>query len=437
MIIPRRHALRALLPLLLASAATTTSYGFAEIARGSLLFQTNASATYDSYFLGTIDNAPDTTYSLYPSLRYIRNAGRGTITASTGVAFNRYEKNQDLDSDDLRANLQIDLPTVEGARFKGNIGLDYNEATIVDVYVNDRVVTQTFSGNLAFEYRLSDRTNLRESFGYSNTTRELYSDQEMLSNQVALTYKGFLRGTSLTALHDMNFTNTTGDVFTGGVGLDQQSHNFSLGLSRPLYGEVNGSLNYGYSILRRSAQETASGETKSTSSYISLSIDGPFLPRKRFPKLTSSASLSYSQPATAGRNDEAGKFFSGNLSLTWSARERTKLSIQASRSMDLSLTDLSIENNRVSAGFDQQFGRSTNLTGNAGYAWQTTRGTDREDRIIDANLQLSRTFNKYLTVGAGYTYQNNDTFSSGSQPGRFGPRDYDRHTVKLTASLTF
>jgi hypothetical protein len=430
-----RNALRAALPLLLASVPAT-SFSFVEIARGALLLQTTGSVTYDSYFIGTVDNDPDTIYSLYPSLRYTRNAGRGTISASAGVAFNRYETNTDLDSDDIRANFSIDLPTVEGARLDGNFTVDYSEATTVDLFVNDRVASETLSTNLAFKYRAGPRVTIAESFAYSESSREIYSDQEMISNQLSLSYKGFLRGTSLILSHGVTFTESSGDNFRG-VGLDQEAHNISLGLSRPLYGEVNGTLSYGYSLLRRSSGETVNGETDNSSAYVSASIDGPFLPRNRFPKLTSSASLSYSQSATAGINDGGGKFLAGNLNLAWSARPRTKLHVRASRSLDLSVSDLSVENTRVGGGFDQQIGRSTGLNGSVGYTWSDYRGVSRSDSTLDANLGISRSFNKYLSAGASYGYQNNQNTSSGFQPGRFAPRDYERHTATGSVTVTF
>jgi hypothetical protein len=289
--------------------------------------------------------------------------------------------------------------------------------------VNDRIATKSLSTALNFDYRLTDRINVKESLNYSDTSREFYSDQETLSNNLSLAYEGFLRGTSLILGHTFTVTNTSGNsdiIITDPEGnpidtngLDQHSHNVSLGLSRPLYGEVTGTLTYGYSILERSSGETTNGETESTSAYISASINGPFLPRNRFPKLTSSASISYSQPATAGVNDDSGKFVSGHMNLGWSARERTKLHVRASRSMDLAANDFSVQNTRIGAGFDQHIGRSTHLSGSVGYRWSTYRGADRDDNSLDASLGLSRSFNKYLSASLGYTYQDNNNSTTG------------------------
>ena len=431
-----RPALRIALPLVLVPAATSTCFGFAEIARGALLLQTTASATYDSYFLGTVSNDPDTIYTLFPSLRYTRNAGRAQLGASAGVAFNRYEKNQDLDSEDLRANASIDLPTAQGSRLTGSFTADYNESTVIDYTVNDRVATETFSANLGFRYRLGARMQLSESLGYSTSSREIYSDQETLSNTVTFTYDDFLRGTALDVSHGANFTQSSGDNYAG-VKIDQQSHIFNVGLSRPLYGEVRGALKYGYSLLQRSEAEVGGGDRTTTGGSISATIDGPFLPRNRFPKLESSASLSYSQPVTSGLNDTGGKFLSGHLSLSWAARERTNLFVRANRSISLAVSDLSVENTRVGGGFNQRFGRATSLSGNVGYSWSTFRGVDRSDNALDAGLSLSQHFNKYLSASLGYTYEDRQSDATGFQPGRFTPRNYERHTGTASVVVTF
>jgi hypothetical protein len=101
------------------------------------------------------------------------------------------------------------------------------------------------------------------------------------------------------------------------------------------------------------------------------------------------------------------------------------------------VSDLSVENTRVGGGFDQQIGRSTGLNGSVGYTWSDYRGVSRSDSTLDANLGISRSFNKYLSAGASYGYQNNQNTSSGFQPGRFAPRDYERHTATGSVTVTF
>ena len=392
-----RRTLRAALPILAIPALASSCFGFAEIARGALLLQTTGSATYESYFLGTETNDPDTIYTLFPSLRYTRNAGRAQLAGSVGVAFNRYAKNTEFDSDEVRANASIEVPTAAGSRLEGMFSVGYNESTEVDLYVNDRVSSETFSVNFNLSYRLSERVSMTEQLSYSSSTRDIYSDQDVISNQLALTYSDFLRGTDLRVAHAYSYVTSSGDNITG-VSLDQQSHDISLGLYRPLYGEdVIGNITYGYSMLLRSDAERFGGDDTYASSYIGVGIDGPFLPVRRFPKLKSSASLAYRQSSVVGVGDTPSRYLSGSLSLSWSAREFTSFSVDASRSIDLSVSDRTVEYTRVGGGFTQQFGRSTTLAGSIGYTWSDTRGINDSNNTLEGSLSLTRNFTSTCT----------------------------------------
>jgi hypothetical protein len=431
------RTLRALASLLLAPALVSSCFGFAEIARGSLLLQTTGSVMYESYFLGSADNDPDVLYSVFPSLRYTRNAGRAQIAGSAGVSVNRYGKNTQFDSEDIRANASVELPTAAGSRLTGAFSIGYNEGTTIDLYVNDRVAAETFSANLNFDYRLSTRMRVREALSYNSSIREIYSDQDTLSNQAAFTYENFLRGTNLTVAHGFNITKSSADRDTG-IALDQQSHDISLALSRAIYSEVIGSLTYGYSTTFLSTAERLGRDDKISSGYISVGIEGPFLPARRFPKLESAASLSYRQSSVAGIGDDGGQFLTGSLRLAWNARETTRLYINASRSIDLTIANRTVENTRVGGGFNQQLGRSTSLNGAAGYTWSDTRGIDNSDTALDASLNLNRTFNKYLSASLDYTFLDNQSSSSGpTRLGRFAERDYVRQTIMGSVTVTF
>ena len=431
-----RTALPLALTLALASGVTTPAFGLVEIARGLVLLQTTGSVTYDSYFLGTVDNAPDYIYTVAPALLYTRHAGRAQMSLSAGMAFNWYDRNTEYDSEDLRASASIELPTVDGARFTGEASASYSEETVVDFFLNDRVPTKTTSAGFVLKYRPGLKIGVAEIFRYSNTERDIYSSQDFINNNLSFTYYDFLEKTNLSFEHGLTLTSSSGDNIRGAE-LDQTSNSFSLTLARPVYGEVMGGISYGHNILTRSADETSAGQTRSSSNFVSLTLDGPFLPPRRFPKLKSSASLSYQQSNSLGINDTGGKFLAGSLSLSWNARERTSFNIGAARSLDLTANDFSVENTRVSAGFAQQIGLSTSLTGSVGYGWSTFRGSSRTDNTLNASLGLSRGFNKHLSAGVNYTYMLNQNDSAGVQTTRFAPRDFERHTVNAFISTTF
>jgi hypothetical protein len=420
----------------LAAAGSPHCFGFAEIARGALLLRTTGSATYDSYFLGTTSNDADVIYTVYPALEYSRRAGRAQLFGSAGMAVNRYDENSDLDSEDLRLNGSVTMPTAEGSRLEGSFGLSYNEATVVDLFVNDRVPTKSFSANLNFDYKLSSRMTLSETLSYGYTLRELYSDQELLSNQIELTYDNVLRDASLFFTHTFTRTASSGDNELR-QDLDQFSNSISVGLSKPIYGDVRGRASVGYSLFTDSAGDAFERDRDKGSAFVELGIDGPFLPRNRFPKLKSSASLSYQQSQRAGIGDTAGRFLGGNLSLAWEARQRTQLYIRGSRSIDLTVSDFTVERTQISGGFNQQIGLSIGVNGSVGYSWNDFRGRDRTDNVLDANLGAGKAFNKYLSVGANYTFQQVENSGADVIRTRFSGRDYTRHVATGSITVTF
>jgi hypothetical protein len=422
--------------LLLLSLPASHCFGFAEIARGALLLQTTAAATYDSYFIGTQTNDSDFYLTLSPMLRYSRSAGLSEIKASAGTSINRYDKNSGLDSEDILANASITLPTVEGARLTGDASIGYSESTVVDLFVNDRVPTKSFTAGFNLDYKLGLKMSVSDSLSYSDTTRDIYSDQETFGNDLSFSYSDFLYDTTLTLSHGYTQTMSSGENYLG-ADLDQVSNSYSATLSRPLFGSVIGSATYGYRVLTRSAQETTIGQTDDQGSFFSIGIRGPFLPRTRFPKLTSSASLSYQESRSAGINDTGGKTLTGALGLSWAARERTDISIQASRNTELTATDLTAVNTNVSLGVTERIGLATILTGTIGYQWVDFRGIDRSDAILTGRLNASRTLSKHWSLAANYEYTNVKNDQTGFQPGRFSMRDYDRHLVSASVTNTF
>ncbi len=413
-------------------------FGFAEIARGSLLLQTTAAFSYDSYFLGSIDNDPDTYVSVQPVLQYLRQAGRGEISASAGVAIIRYHENDRYDAEDVSANLRIALPAAIGARIDGTFALGYSENTDIDYFVNDRIPARHLNGSLNFTYKLGVRTAIRESFSYHAVKRDgdTYSDQDKITNRLFFDYNDFLRGTDLSLGYTYTDTRSSGDNYLGAK-LDQDDHAFSLTLSRPVYGEILGSATYGYHFFHRSAAETASGRTRRERSYFSLGLRGPFLPKTRFPKLESSASLSYRQDYSPGINDAGGDTLTGDIRVAWDLRSRTNIALSAGRSMSLTASDLSATSTNVAATVTERIGLVTTAIATVSYHWVDYRGIDRKDRMLQASLSLNRPFNKYWSAGLSYQYQRNDDTSSGFQPGPYPGRDYDRHVATLSIINTF
>jgi len=201
---------------------------------------------------------------------------------------------------------------------------------------------------------------------------------------------------------------------------------------------------YGYMIMHRSAKETDplitdNRTTDDRSSSISLNITGPLLPPERFPKVESSASISYQQSASRGINDSGNKSVVGDARLAWNARERTRLSLGVSRSQTLGSNNFSVANTAINAGVTENIGLATKLSGTASYTWRTYRGINRNDNVLDAGVALQHSLTQHWSVGGNYTFQNNNTNapSSSFQASRFRLENYTRHVVSLTISCVY
>lgn len=424
----------------LAMASTVDCFGFAEVARGAVTLETQATGTYDSYFIGTrnLSSKDDYYLTLNPELRYTRKAGLAELEAFGGVSIFRYDRNTEYDTENFNAGLRSSLPVVEGSRLSGSVNLSYNESTVIDYDVMDRIPTKSFGGALSLSYELGLKTSLIESFNYNRSNRKLYSDQELYGNQFSFQYRDFLGETSLRLTHGYDRTTSSG-VNTLAAKLDQEANSLSATLSRPIVGKLVGEATYGYRILNRSAQESIDGQTKQKGSFFSLGLRGPFLPPSRFPKVESSASLTYQEARNPGINDLGQKTLTGDMNVSWQARERTKLTLNASRSVDLSPNDLSVENTRVSFAVAQSVGNFTTLNGRVGYIWRNYRGIDRKDDTFNASLDGRYAITKYWSAGASYSYEDNNGRGNPIYLpiNRLHAQDFSRHVISVFVTNVF
>lgn len=431
---------RSALIAVLAASASVNCYGFTEFARGAVTLETEGRLTYDSYFIGARNPGDDDYYaSLRPQLKYVRKAGLAQIDAYAAVDVIRYNTNTEFDSEDFSAGFHTELPVNEGSRISGDINVNYNESTTIDYSVMDRIPTKSLTGTLSLRYKLGLKTDLADSFSYARSNRTSYSDQETYSNDLSFGYSDFLHGTSLRLTHGYVSTTSSGNNIFGAE-LDQSSNSLSATLSRPIVGKLVGDVTYGYRVLDRSAKENTAGQTQIEGSFFSLNLRGPFLSERRFSKLQSSASLSYQESRSPGINDLGQKTLTGDIRLSWAARERTKVSLWANRSVDLAANDFSVEVTQANMSVTEEIGYATHVTGQLGYTWRSFRGVERRDETLDASLSAVRTLSRTWTTGVSYTYQDNssniDTVAP-SGPFRSPVFDYQRHVISVFVSNVF
>lgn len=428
------------LPSVALFSIPVSCFGFANFAGGGVTLETEVRATYDSYLIGATSVGDDDYYaSLRPQLRYVRKAGLAQLDGYVGVTVVRYNTYTEFDSEDFSAGLHSELPVDDGSRISGNVNLTYAESREIDYSVHDRIPTKSLGASLSLNYKLGLKMGLTETLTYANTNRTGYSDQTTFSNNLAFNYFNFLQGTTLSLGHGFIRTTSSGENALRAE-LDQTSNSLSASISRPIIGQLIGIATYGYRILDRSASESTEGQTTQKGSFYTFSLRGPFLPPSKFPKLQSSASITYEESKAPGINDLGTKTLTGNMSLSWAARERTDVSINANRSVDLTATDISVENTQVNFTVRERIGYATHLQAQVGNSWREYRGADRSDRTLSASLSAQHSLTRYWTTGASYTYQKNSTNSQNTAaPVGLGLRafDYERHLLSIFVTNVF
>jgi hypothetical protein len=415
------------------------------------MLNTTLTGTYDSYFIGTASRDPDYYATLSPQLSYTHLIGPTGLRAYAGMSINRYNTNSRFDSEDLSLGLSSNLPLVDGSRLSGRLGASYNESTQVDQIVNDRVAIKSYQFDFNSSYRAGVKTTVSDAINYARNERKIYGDQTIWSNMLTFGYADFLEDTNLNLSHTYTRTKSTAGNFAGyvydpqllgsipDVAIDQTANSFNVGVAHPIYGRIIGEAVYGYMIMHRSSAETNNHNSDDKSSSIALNITGPFLPPERFPKVESSATISYQQSASRGINDSGAKTIVGNARLAWNARERTHLSVGVSRSQALGANNFSVANTTANFGVTESVGLATKLSSNISYTWRTYRGINRSDSVFEGSLSANHSLTNHWSVGANYTYQNNTTNAptNSFQASRFQLDDYTRHVVSASISCVY
>ena len=413
------------------AALSSSAVASIPVGRGEIALDAEAMVTYDSNVQGRQKSDDDVYGTFAPRISYTRRAGIIGADLSARLTSERYVDNKQFNADNVSANASLSLSEKSFQNISGSATASYVESYQIDQDINARIKTHAANFNGQFGYTTSPRTHFDAKANYSNTERAgtAASDQEFFDSGLDFGFSDFLDGTALHLTYDYTRATSSGNNARGAK-IDQDAHLFSVGLSRPIYHDVTGRVNYGYRILNRSAAETATGATRETGSVFSATLEGPFLPPSRFPKIKSHLSLSYENATTPGVNDTGGsKQLTGDLGLTWSARETTSVSITASRSQRLSSNDLTAVTTATQLGIEQKLGYSLTGTVNAGYTWNTYRTIARSDEFLTAQGSLSYVLARDWSSSISYQYQKSTS--------DFTVATYERHVASLSLNYHY
>jgi hypothetical protein len=411
------------------SALTSSAVAGIPFARGEINATASAAATYDSNVFGTRDATEDFYGTLSPRFLYSRRAGQIEAAASVGIAFIRYADQTQLNADNVDAVATLRTATADARNLAGSVSTAYRETSEVSPDINARVKSKSYTFNGEATLLTGPRTDLGVKADYTDTRRDVASDQQLLATVLRYGYKDFLVGNNLNLIGTYDETRSSGRNLRSAP-LDQTSYSVSAGLGRAFFRDrIQGRFSYGYRVLHRSRAETSTGTTSQSGPVFNASLDGPFLPERYFPKIKSKFVLSYDESSTPGVNDTGNKTLTGLLSLTWQARETTTVSFSATRSQRLSVDDLSVVSSTLLLSLEQVIRYNLRGTVSAGYNWDAYRGVDRSDETVVLDGRLDYTLARNWKATASYR------FSSASSTQRRSV--YDRHIATLGVNYQF
>lgn len=419
---------------LIASAAvlvlgSSSAFGFARFARGEAVLSTTARASYDSRIFGGYDSADDYIFTLDPRVIYRREAGQVKLESNVGMRFNRYYEFDELNSEDLLASLKLQLPPGGSTRSSGLFETSYSENTDVNYDVNRRVREKTFLNRLSADIPTGLKTVLLLGGSFRREKRDEFSDRDTWDGSAGFRYQNFLGGSSFDVRYRHLELESTGNDPTD-IPLEQSSDIYSATFTRPLYHDLRGSFTYGYRILDRSQREVLDGsDPRSAGSLFGINLTGPFLPKAMFPKLDTSLSLGYQKSETPGLNDRNASRFVGAMNINWQARERSRITFNVRRALELSVNNFTVETTGVTVGLTQAVGNFITTSFSTGYEQRDYGILGRNDDVYIA--QASGRYSISRTWSTSATYSLRQSNSS------VAIADYGRHYASLEINYTF
>jgi len=362
------------------------SYGFVEIARGSLTAGLSARAEYDTNIFGNNTSDADTIFSFTPDLRYTRAVGKISTIAVAGVNIIRFNEADDENSEDPFASV-------------------------------------------TFNYDAADKGNARLSIGFARSSQaddtvldRLKSDEYALDSMVNHFYSEKLG-------YRVGFGTTISESKTNGFN-DVDTYTVSLGSVYRYSQKLNAALTYSF---RKSGTEdvdtTLFEKPDSDDHRLTASLEGEISP-----KVTGQIGVGFSiRDYDEGGSDVAPTLSTG---LNWAAAEKTTVSFNATQDFETTSAAQSALRFKTSLGVTQAINAKLNLTGSFGYEHATYENSavapadnGRTDDSFIFQAGAAYAFTRYVSANAGITYRDNQSDAARA--------DYERTIVSVGVSARY
>lgn len=362
------------------AAISSPLHGFYEIARGELILNTTALATYDSNIYTRSDSVSDLYFSLIPELQFLRHAGRGTIDARTGVNVTRFLDYSDEDFEDFHASLHVSYPVSPDSPLSGTFFIAATEESDVNDLLNTRVKSRTIGVGTDSLYQVSERLALRNALGFEDKSVKNFSGTQTYGGSLGIQWL-YSEKLSFFTDYRLRLDESDGDDTIQGRKIDNTNHAILFGAIGTLRPRIEGTAKIGF-------QRTEARADESDQNLLLLSAD-----------------------------------------LTWLWRPKTTLSLHTIRELDVSPADETVERSEIDIGATHILNEKITLTGHIGYRRLVFNISDRTDDAFLVGTGLEYIFSRYWQAGADLEI----TFNSSTQ----SETDYDRQMVHIYTRYSF
>ena len=362
------------LSALLALGTGTAEAGIL-IARGELNASATAQIAQTERANPRAGSPSDTIFSVTPALRYHREGARLDLNSSLALPIRRYDENSYLDSEGIDFNLGGTVPYTPGTRLSGSWGIDYFEGVRAS-YLTNRNLDQErldayINSDIQIRSNYSLRANLRHADRSSSGVQEFYANANEITR------------------------------FALGV----HAHN--------IRGRFGAYVDY-FIQDRKTTRSLDEINVDSTDDGINFGLTGQILPERLFPNLDAELSFGYSSTEGGGINrinaDRRNRLvFNG--SLRYPATPKTNVSLNFSRSLDVSDDDRDVERTRVDLGVNYSPSQRLGFGANLGYNQNDflTIGESREDDVLLFGLNASYVIRNNWTANAFYNLRDSSS----------------------------
>jgi hypothetical protein len=146
-------------------------------------------------------------------------------------------------------------------------------------------------------------------------------------------------------------------------------------------------------------------------------------------KTTGTVKFGYLQKDFDAAGRASGDAFNWDVSVVWRPRTYSVVTLSTSRQFDeTNGTGNFIERDNYAAAWTHDWGNRVSTTANISYSVDSFDPTTREDDIFNAGVRLDYAMRRWLTLGAGYVYEDRDSNNNFF--------DYDRNLFLLTARIS-